>query len=94
MKTGRYNEALADIITNKEAMAKLKELRKLSPRSEKAINIVGAVVAGLGLQGTQDWLAPPKPGTRTSPAWRAEDATYAGSAGAGSNPQAERQARR
>lgn len=79
MKTGRYNEALADIITNPGAMAKLKELRKLAPGSQKALNIAGAVVAGLGLQGTQDWLAPP---------------TYAGSAGAGSNPQAERQAPR
>lgn len=75
MKTGRYNEALADIITNPGAMNKLKELRKLPPRSEKAINIVGAVLAGLGLQGAEDFLAPP---------------TYAGSAGAESNPRAER----
>lgn len=75
MKTGRYNEALADIITNPGAMGQLKELRKLSPGSQKAINIVGAVVAGLGLQGTEDLLAPP---------------TYAGSARAGSNPRGQR----
>jgi len=79
MKTGRYNEALADIITNPGAMAKLKELRKLPPRSEKAFKIVGAVIAGLGLQGTEDFLAPP---------------TYAGSAEAENSPRARQTAHR
>lgn len=59
MKTGRYNETLADIITNPGAMGKLKELRKLSPRSEKAINIVGTVLSGMGLELGQDQVGPP-----------------------------------
>ena len=45
-QTGRYNETLADIITNTGAMERMKELRKLAPGS---INIVGAVLAGVGL---------------------------------------------
>jgi hypothetical protein len=63
LKTGRYNETLADIITNPGAMTKLKELRKLSPRSEKAINIVGSVLSGMGLELGQDELDPPTRGT-------------------------------
>jgi hypothetical protein len=58
-KTGRYNETLADIITNPGAMEKLKELRKLDPRSEKAINIVGTVLSTMGLDRAQDTFDPP-----------------------------------
>jgi Transglycosylase SLT domain len=58
-KTGRYNETLADIITNPGAMEKLKELRKLDPRSEKAINIVGTVLSAMGLDRAQDTFNPP-----------------------------------
>lgn len=72
-RTGKYNETLADIVTNPSAMDKLKELRKLRPGSEMSIKIVGAVLAGLGLQGSEDFLAAP---------------ASAGSAGAGSNPLA------
>lgn len=57
-KSGKYNETLADIITNPDAMAKLKELRKLDPRSEKAISIVASVIAGLGREVGQDNLGP------------------------------------
>jgi hypothetical protein len=39
-------------------MAKLKELRKLSLRSEKAINIVGTVLSGMGLEFGQDQFGP------------------------------------
>ncbi|MGH8581903.1 MAG: hypothetical protein ACREWG_03765 [Gammaproteobacteria bacterium] len=78
-RTGKYNETLADIITNPEAMTKLKELRKYAPGSEKAFKIVGTVLAGLGLQGTEDFLTPP---------------AYAGSAKAGSNPRVESPPRR
>jgi hypothetical protein len=47
-------------------MAKLKELRKLSLRSEKAINIVGTVLSGMGLEFGQDQLGPRPTTHRTS----------------------------
>jgi hypothetical protein len=39
-------------------MTKLKKLYKLSPRLEKAINIVGTVLSGVGLELGQDQAAP------------------------------------
>ena len=63
---GTVLSTLADIITNPGAMTKLKELRKLSPRSEKAINIVGTVLLGVGLELGQDQVGPPPDSSCTS----------------------------
>ena len=48
LKYGKHAEKLAEIITSPDGMAKLKELRTLSPNSVKARQIVGQLLAVSG----------------------------------------------
>jgi hypothetical protein len=54
--TGKHAEKLAGIVTSPEGMVKLKELRKLSPTSERARLITGQLMASVGFGEGQDLL--------------------------------------
>jgi hypothetical protein len=59
--TDRLDETVAKIITSPEAMAQIRQLRGLSPASQKALDITGLALVRAGAGAVESTLEPPPP---------------------------------